>query len=521
MTLEELQSAGALPTTLGDVSFDRSVPISVVLKMSATERSLFDGVIVADDCEWAATARKLPIERATSVYSGSHDGKLGQYRKDTRTYYYKEYVDGSLVTTNLFQLEEKRMDNNVTFDPAAFAQEMQQGAAVTPATSFGENAGEKTRVDRVAQYNQQVQDARKKIGSGKLANRTDIVANNQKYGRLVAFITKTDSVTKPEVVKTKDKSGAVISRDIVFKNASPGTVKGAILQIPAGSDVSLTKLGADQDLLTDEANKSTKIQFLSVDAAHTKITTLFDKKIRESEAVMGDKATIIFADTQLITNKEGEQELKTSLKLEDKQKRSTLLTEGNYFPIAAYKTINTVDMSAEDKACADLNIKAIISPRDPSKGTTYEQLSDASKQNVKLAGDTVTSTWFDNGMPISAKRYDNKEEDVAVVAVPRRVIKKSKDGDKIQYKFEYFTPEETVASPKYRGIVEATGLSTETFLAKLKPFTTRKSSGKNQRDTISADDYLLNLRKGALRVNGKQVSFESIISEINADSMID
>lgn len=522
MTLNELQSIGALSTTLGEVSFDKAVPLSVILGMSKSEQAEFDGAVVVDDCAWVATVRKTPIDRAKVIHCCSKDGKLGQYRRDSRTYYYKELLDGSLTTTNLFKLEEKRMANmNLDIDMASLEADMKSmgmEAGTAPATGFEDAAAPAAsadgakRVNHVAIHNRLVAEARKKAGGGAIVNRMDNIINNQLNGRLLAFITKTDSVTKAAIQQTKDKAGNVIAKDVVFKNARPGQIKGIIVATPAGSEVALTKLTQQEAMIADSKNTTMELHFMGIESAYTYLATNYDGKIRESEAVLGDKASEINVKVKA-AEKDGETTIKSQLVLANKDKRNSLLVEGNYYPIRAYKTLSTVDMSAEDAAIADLNVKALFKEK-----TKYEDLSDASKANVQESGDSVTTTWFDKGAAITVKRYDDKDANVTDVRVPVRTAKVTKSGT-VQYKFEYSTPEEIVASTKYEKIVKATGLSQDTILRKMKPFSARKSSGSSK-DELTMDDYLRMVMSKKISVNGKVGGFEDAISEIAADASI-
>lgn len=525
MTLEELQNVGAAPTTLQLVSYDKAVPVSVILQMSKSEQSEFDAAIVVDNCTWAATARKTPIDRANVIYSGNAKGELGIHRRVDRKYFFKELSGNSLVTTKIIEIsEETNMENGSIFDPSMFTQEVAASkpvaAPTAEATSFDENAGSKKQSGptKTQQENQLISDIRKKSGAAPLANRMDCVYANRQYGRLIALITKNDSVTMPKVVVKKDKDKNVISKDIAFVNKNPGTVKGVIVATPEGSDVQLTKLSAANDMQADESKRTLKVHFLPTDIAYAYITANYDKRIHESEEVMGDKAAELFVDYKPYI-KDGEEVVKATLKLANKDKRSSLVTEGNYYPLQAFKTISTLDMNEEEKAIANLNIKALLKGGTNNKGTTYAQLSDASKALVKEAGESVTSVWFNEGRAISVKRYDDKDSDVADIRVPVRVATETST-HKINYKYEYESQEVIVASPKYEKIVKATGLTPDLFVKRMKPFTSRKNSGRGQKDELSGDDILRMLKSGNVQINGVKGGYDDIIEAIAADAAI-
>ena len=99
MQLSELIEVGCVSSDLVEVDF-RALKVKSIseILMSSKKQKFFDGVVIADNCKWAATLSKIPIMKATRVYSS--DGEVVcVWNKDTRTFLKKHLRDGRLLTT--------------------------------------------------------------------------------------------------------------------------------------------------------------------------------------------------------------------------------------------------------------------------------------------------------------------------------------------------------------------------------------------------------------------------------------
>lgn len=82
MQLSELIEVGCVSSDLQNVDF-RALGVKSIseIKMSSKKQAFFDGVIIADNCKWAATLSKIPIVKATRVYSSDGKKFLADYEK--------------------------------------------------------------------------------------------------------------------------------------------------------------------------------------------------------------------------------------------------------------------------------------------------------------------------------------------------------------------------------------------------------------------------------------------------------
>ena len=99
LTLDKLKNVGAISVDyeLQDYHGTNRATLAEVNFWSDKKKSRFDGVISCDNVMWAATLKKIPIAKASKVYTS--DGKsLVLWDRKNRIAFRKELVGNKLVT---------------------------------------------------------------------------------------------------------------------------------------------------------------------------------------------------------------------------------------------------------------------------------------------------------------------------------------------------------------------------------------------------------------------------------------
>lgn len=535
-TLEQLQQAGALAGGYKRAAFTTAISVSNLQQMSKDEQATFNGTIVIDNCQWAATTQGLPIAKASTVYSC--DGtRFGCYRRNQRMFLELELVENKLATKRQYVLPEKKkeghgmaMEININKDLQDLSKSVHQDAAgsVAGMKSFSSDSKSETKPLTAAaakrmETQRELDEIRHKIGTGSLVDRTNSTINNIKHGRLICFITKTDpslrlgikSIPKldaegkfipkgetPAATLKKFAEGeklplkyAETALGLVFKHTKPtGKPVGAVIATPAGSEIDFTKLNGTGKIETDSSNKDMLIRFLDADSIHPYIACNYESRIMEHDGVLGARATWLNLriNQKKAKDKATDQktsEISASLVPESKDGRTSLLTDGNFVPLKVYKTLAQQDLDAAGKATCNLLIESALK----SKG--YGVLDDTTKALVHQGEDgSYTSEWFDNNKAINVEKYDKSGSLTNVVLpVMEKVPKKSGSG--FVYRYQYFDIDDAehgpMSLPLYQQIIALTGKSPEEFKEAVRGFGQRKRSGSGSANTgLTADEYL-------------------------------
>lgn len=358
MKLENLIELGAMSSDLRLVDHRGRAIISISeMLRNPSKQEKFDGVVIADNCQWAATIGKIPIVRANTVYSS--DGEVVcSWNREKRTFFVKELrEDKSLHTITQYkfpalknQSEEK--ENKIMANPESTMLSEQDltglfgdaaGNTAKPMEVFNDGANapvdaatssrEAAKAERVAKVT-----ALKSYiaNSGKsVRDNQRVFTFNQQYGRLKGFVTRTDKAVKVSLgtqlkrdpqgntilvpnapedqvkqhnafvanagvdKKIKDAKREYLEKErfISVKEANPGKIVAMIIGIPGGGFVDygdLTATGSEEEMIDiDTTNTTEHVKILDLEAGLQLITDYFDGRIREDEKIIGAAATWI------------------------------------------------------------------------------------------------------------------------------------------------------------------------------------------------------------------------------------
>lgn len=558
-TLDGLQQMGCLSGSLVEVRQSGAVTESQLLMMTEEEQQRFRGVVVADGARWVATVSGMSIEQAKNVYSS--DGEtVCVWKATTRTFCTMKMQDEMLAVNKVFSIkEEKKMaDEKLELDPSVLADLNDLGVDDVPEAAKmdafdqapkNEGAKEETATEK------KIRRIRERLGDETFGNRDIAIINNQKYGRLVTFITKTDPAIKLGVKKTVrlDAQGNVIplsttsaedlknfketgklsksccetEQTLQFTQSKPGKPIAVVIKTPTVSDLNM--LAYMNDASTDLKNDgSMETHVVSMETALSYIAYNYNGRIKEDENVLGKRACVLqekltpYVPTQkqLEKNPNATEGIRASLVVSKESKgiRKSLLTEGNFVPLKVFATIPQQDLSPEDAKVLNLNVAAAL------KSKSYDTLADSSKALVKPTADGMgyTSVWFDEHKPINVSRFDDANASVTDVRVPVRERKTgtNKNGQPtVSYPFQYYGMEDRqngpLANPIYAGIIEKVGLPVEEFISKVTAVAKAGSNSKSKaKATLTPEEYLRVKLSSRLQADGSK-SFKDLQAELN------
>jgi len=120
LTLDKLKNVGAISVDyeLQDYHGTNRATLAEVNFWSDKKKSRFDGVISCDNVMWAATLKKIPIAKASKVYTS--DGKsLVLWDRKNRIAFRKELVGNKLVTISQVKMPLQKIHNKEDINMAA------------------------------------------------------------------------------------------------------------------------------------------------------------------------------------------------------------------------------------------------------------------------------------------------------------------------------------------------------------------------------------------------------------------
>lgn len=551
--LQELISIGALPKKLNIVADNQDVRGCVItyemIKSSSEEfQRECDKAIVIDNYQWIAiSSEETSLDSASTVYSCDGKHLIGVYNRERRAFFQQEFVDNRLYTKAHFvQEKEKREEKEIQSMDAGIDltnMDLNLGAAAPAAPATASTAD----TSKMSESQRQTQEIKEMLNQDAVqtANRDDIIVFNNKYGRLIAFIVKTDKgikVSKVKVTKTDANGKGILRTDLtkeqlarveeikkdgsknipssyyekekslVFKESKPSAPVGVILSTPKGGDIEFTKLYAD-GILTASQDTTAEVKVLSMEVFYSFLAGLYDGKIKESEEIMGNRAAwlqekftkVVKENTQIGGTERG---IRPSIALATKQPgRSTVLTTGNYIPLRKYVTMSQSEIkTADDVAKLQLNIEAAL-----KQEGSYAALREEDRKIISEGGKTSEYFKVGGGKPITGvAKFDNKDEIVAEIRVPVRTKKPTKnDPNKFTYGFEYQNMSDDDATlyqndKSIANILQVAGMSKADFLAKAETVTRRTSSstaGKG-RVAITASEFISAISSKSVKTGG-------------------
>ena len=555
LTLEQLQRAGSLAGGFKEAAFKTAIELSTLQKLSEDEQAAYEGAIVIDTCRWAATTQGIPIAKADKVYSCDGE-QIGCYNKRQRIFFKLELVENKLATIGQYKLPEKRKEPKNMANGVLGAQDLSQLSA-----QLTQDAGKMGSFDNVSddkpkskaaekreEKERELNEIRSKLSTETIVDRGDAQLNNQRHGRLLNFITKSDPSLRLSVVKEPilDEHGNYIpeedtpadvlqavkngekklpskyakkEKQLRWKHVKPaGKPVGAVIATPMSSEVSFTKLVSDKPIVNDDkANQDLIVRFVDSGTLHAYVAANYGKFIQEDDRILGAKATKLrlkatykkVKDEATGTEKSVVNAVLLPIK---KEGRSALLVPGNFVPLKTFVTISGQDLSEANKATLNLLVEQAM------KNKSYAELGAESQKMIKVGEDgSYQSGWFNDGVAVNVEKYD-RSGTLTSINFPVVEKKRTKDGTSWNYRFQYNdldSEESPLKQPQYAAIVKLSGKTPEEYAEAIKPFGARKSSGSKNDETaaLSADDYLAAIRSKSVVVAGV-TSFQDLQSKL-------
>lgn len=446
-TLHDLIQVGALKSALKPVSLD-SYPGQIVShsefnSMGDAEKLSFKGLVVIDGAQWYATVRGADPTLAKKVYSGDGGLRVGVWNREKKKYFLAEVIDGTLNVIERLTVPENT-DNRAEAQPEKSEKEnktMADSKAVDLLDSFGEealknikenakpaeeptvavgDAKEKSKAqENKEKREKEINEIKTKVSEQGLADRTSVVSKNQKYGRLMGFVTKTNDTVKvskrqvakmqqgkpvlssdaPQDVKAEHDAGKKVPAkwyekkvSACLRNTNPGAIIGVVIATPVGGRFDLNDLSnPNKRFEFDETQMDLKYTYHPKEEAYVVLGAWYDGKILEDDTVIGSKATTI----QLVNSvaaasandASGKPKVRPKL-VQNRDARKSLLIPGNYFPAKVYETIAYQNLSAEDAAALNYNFEAMLKNSFSTDDNTDTEGDEVDKS--KDTGDTIT-----------------------------------------------------------------------------------------------------------------------------------
>lgn len=531
LKLSTLQDSGALSKKLNIISVSGSAVVTHGKIRQADDefQGTCEKAIVIDNYQWIAINNGDSIETAEIVYSCDGNKFIGSYNRKKRLFFQKELRDNKLYTVSQIKLPNKEENsmaevNLQGLDDALKDMDLSGVSVPTAAAAPAESTG------KLSKTQQEVVALKEKVTNAnvQLANNTGITLFNQKYGRVIGFVVKTDKgikVSKTKVKKVDAQGNPMIRSDldakllanyeakkndptyrvpasycekesaIVFKEARPSAPVAVIVATPKGGNVDYTRLYSNEDLHADQ-DTTLEIKIMSMELFYNFLAGLYDGRIRESEEVLGARATWLMTKYSLAKKKNanGIDETvgaRASIALENRKDRATVITTGNYIPLRKYVTMSQSQIKSEEDAQAlQLNIEAAF------KNGGYDELRDADKKII--GADGKTSDYFKVGgtKAISGvTKFDEKGVEVSEIRIPVRDKKPTKDGKSVTYGYKYDVLGDA-DSTLYNGdksvdnILKVAGFSTQEFLTEVAKVTKRTSSSAKAKIGLTAQEFL-------------------------------
>lgn len=566
--LENLVSAKVINSNyrLVDLPADKSINFSNLKSMTDSDQANYSGIVVIDNVKWIATIRSVTATIASRVLSCN--GELfGMWERNERTFSLLKMVSGKLAVISSYRLprveqqinnsqenqekEKQKMANLQDFNALAPESTDLEGMNSFTEMAMGEDVkeasgakGPKAPSEKemaMERANAFIQEA---SAGTTIADTLQINLFNQKYGRCGGFITRNDATVKvtkksvvkldgsgnkiltaeaPESVRKDFEAGKSVARSyfqkedtIALTHAKPAKPIGVIIGTPVGGDIDITDIVGQSGAVSKKSDDTTLVvRILPYDMALTYLAALYDNKIKESEQVMGDKASMIthVARPVEIKAKDGSgsvvSKYRSTLK-QDTKVRKTLLTETNYFPLKLYDTIPYQNLSEDDAVVLNRHFAAMKK----SKPEAFNNLAPADKAKIHEGADgVITSDYFKAGASFdvsmfggSVPRYDIKGAEVSKIAIPKREAKPSKsDPTKMSYPFVFIDLDDEekgpFSVPEYDKIFKFTGMKKDDFKDAIKGLARSSRGGKggnggNKKTNVSSDMYLRAVASG-------------------------
>lgn len=555
MRLEELQEMGALPRKLNIVNDGDSVITYGKIKQADNEfQNTCEKAIVVDDYKWIAVSDEVKsIETAEIIYSCDGKNCVGTYNRNRHIFFRQELRGNKLYT--VAQIKLFREKENKSMAEAVNLEDMNLDGLDGLEVQTQPAATANKEAKPLTESQQRTLEIKEKISQANigLADNARVTLFNQKNGRLIAFVTKTDKGIKVSKVKVPkvDANGVKIVRTdlsqdqlqkieaakkdpnikvpasyyekdtaLVFKESKPSAPIAAIVATPAGGMVDYNSLFGNSDEVLKVTDDTTlQVQVMGMELFYNAIAGLYGGRIKESEDVMGPRATWLqekFTQSKKTGDDTGRKtfSIRPSIQLADRKARATVLTTGNYIPMRKFVTMSQAQIkSEEDAAKLQLNIEAAF-----KKSGSYDQLRDQDKKLIGTNGTTSEYFKVGNVTPIKGvTKFDEKGVEVADIQIPVRTKKPTKDNTGFTYGYEY--EQLTDGGELYKkdrtvdNILKVAGLSVEEFSDQVAKSTKRSSSRGSSKVAISVDEFMAAQKVSSIEVN-KSFDTRSIAAQL-------
>lgn len=576
-TLHDLIQVGALKSALKPVSLD-SYPGQIVShsefnSMGDAEKLSFKGLVVIDGAQWYATVRGADPTLAKKVYSGDGGLRVGVWNREKKKYFLAEVIDGTLNVIERLTVPENT-DNRAEAQPEKSEKEnktMADSKAVDLLDSFGEetlknikenakpaeeptvavgDAKEKSKAqENKEKREKEINEIKTKVSEQGLADRTSVVSKNQKYGRLMGFVTKTNDTVKvskrqvakmqqgkpvlssdaPQDVKAEHDAGKKVPAkwyekkvSACLRNTNPGAIIGVVIATPVGGRFDLNDLSnPNKRFEFDETQMDLKYTYHPKEEAYVVLGAWYDGKILEDDTVIGSKATTI----QLVNSvaaasandASGKPKVRPKL-VQNRDARKSLLIPGNYFPAKVYETIAYQNLSAEDAAALNYNFEAML--KNDENGKVAEELNAGSNLNIVRTATGVTSDVFAQGKSAGPATmgeiptYYDKTANLKEVKIARRAKKESKGKSGVfTYPFIYHKLDDRengpLAVPEFKKVFDNFHIDEDKFISVVDK-STKKSTSRSAKVTLNNEDFLRAAILGGGLIQGSSSSISQI-----------
>ena len=416
-TLHDLIQIGALKSALQSISLD-SYPGRVASQtefkaMNEDEKRSFKGLVVIDGAQWYATVRGADPTLAKKIYSGDGGLHVGVWNREAKKYFLTEIIDGKICTVEKISTqpdtstgakapEENKVKENSTMAETnmSLLDEFGENAlkdikneskpAVSP-VEVAADAKEKTEAQKNREAKEkEIAEIKTKVSGQELADRSSVISKNQKLGRLIAYVTKTDSTVKvskkqvvkmlqgkpalkadaPETIKAEHDAGKKVPTkyfqkrtSACLRNTNPGSVIGTVIATPIGGCFDLNDLSNPEKRYEfDEKHTDLQYKYHPIEETYIVLSAWYDGKIKEDEVNMGANATTVQLVNTVVAARKNEETSKPKVRaklVQNKDVRKSLLIPGNYFPAKVYETITYQNLSAKDAAELNYNFESI------------------------------------------------------------------------------------------------------------------------------------------------------------------
>ena len=571
--LKDLIKIGALKSALQSISLD-SYPGQVITQsefkaMSDSEKLNFKGLVVIDGAQWYATVRGAGPTLAKKLYSGDGGLHVGVWNREAKKYFLTEIIDNAAHTVERIsaQLDSKEGIETPAKNEDKEKETMAENNAMDLLNQFGEDAlkdikekttpaaatteapKEKTKAQENREAKEkEIAEIKTKVSGQGLADRSSVISKNQKLGRLIAYVTKTDSTVKvskrqvikmlqgkpallsnaPEPIKADHDAGKKVPNkyfekrtSACLRNTNPGAIIGTVIATPIGGCFDLNDLSNPEKRYEfDEKQTDLMYKYHPIEETYIVLSAWYDGKIKESDVNMGANATTVQIATTVVAAKKDDETAKPKVRaklVQNKDVRKSLLIPGNYFPAKVYETIAYQNISAKDAAELNYNFEAML--KNDDDGSVLAQLNESGNNIVRTATG-VTSDVFAEGKSAGPSTfgeiptYYDKTKNLTEVKIAKREKKASKGKSGVfTYPFIYHKLDDReqgpLSIPEYKKVFDSFHIDEEKFIGAVDK-STKKSSSKSARPTLSNEDFLRAALIGSDMIQGVDTSISKV-----------